>query len=296
MFLVFSKASPSASAVKVQWGIMYVLCRFRLTCSLAIALYSLQPSKSLKSFSIKQPQSNSLFINLDVDTVVQNIRRDGFCANISLPEQSVTNILESIKDVNCLPDHDGPRNLQTGVSLEASDQFRNKSSRSRYDNAFQGCPTVQSILHDPKLLKIAADYLQITPICMGARLWWSHADAPPYDLKRAGQVFHYDIDDYIGLRFFFYLTDVDRGDGSHVVVRGSHKYKRFSDRIATTRFRTDEDLINFYGSEAIVDLLGPSGFGFAEDPCIFHKGTAPQQTDRLILLIRYSMNDFGNRN
>jgi hypothetical protein len=67
-------------------------------------------------------------------------------------------------------------------------------------------------------------------------------------------------------------------------------------RIATTRYRTDEDLINFYGLESISNLVGQAGFGFAEDPCVFHKGIPPKSQDRLMLLIRYSINDFGNYN
>jgi hypothetical protein len=296
MFLVWLKPPLMSSSVKVQWFLMYFLSRFDLTCNFVIAIYRLRNSDKGKCLAVKESDSSSLFPNLNVTEVTEKLCRDGFCSDITLSDQYVSNILEYIKDVACLPDHDGPRCIDTGISLEASEQYKNKSSRSRYDNSFQNCQTIQALINDPKLLKIATHYLKVAPICMGARLWWSHADAPPYDLKRAGQVFHYDIDDYKGLRWFFYLTEVDEGDGSHVVVRNSHRHKRFSDRVATTRFRTDEDLIGVYGSESIVDLVGKSGFGFAEDPCIFHKGIAPVNKDRLILLIRYSMNDFGNRN
>ena len=39
-----------------------------------------------------------------------------------------------------------------------------------------------------------------------------------------------------------------------------------------------------------------SGFWFAEEPSIYHKGAVPEAQNRLILLLRYAINDFGNRN
>ncbi len=281
---------------KAQWFLMYVFSRFNLTSRIASEIYRLRrPNHALKL--AQQPlESNSFFPSLNTSGAIESLRKDGFCPDISLSQEHVAGILEYIKDVNCLPDHDGPRDLETGLSLSPDGPYKSNCSRSRYDNAFQNCPTIQALIRDPKLLQITTEYLQVEPVCMGARLWWSHAGAPPYDLKHAGQVFHYDIDDYRALRFFFYLTDVDLCDGTHAVIRGSHTYKRIKDRIATTRFRTDEDLASFYGAEQIITFTGKAGFGFAEDPSIFHKGNAPENRDRLILLLRYSMNDFGNLN
>ncbi|BAU66903.1 hypothetical protein STA3757_43090 [Stanieria sp. NIES-3757] len=276
----------------LQWFLMYIFSRFNTTSNLAISLYLLDKSKNFKSLPASQPEQDSLFPNLNPNEIVKRLRKDGFAPGIELSQQNVENILNFIKQVDCFPDHDGPKDIKTGISLSVDGFYSNKFSRSRYDNTFQDCPTIQAIINDPKLLKIATDYLQVTPIYMGARLWWSHADAPPYDFKRAGQVFHYDIDDYRALRFFFYLTDVDKSCGPHVIIRGSHTHKKWRDKLATSRFRTDSDLSDFYGKEKFIHLFGKSGFGFAEDPKIFHKGVAPESQDRLILLIRYSMNDF----
>jgi hypothetical protein len=226
MFLIL-KMPQSQITVKIQWFLMYILSRFTIPCNLAIKLYQLQNSSQAKQLTVKNPESASLFPNLSVQEVTENLFRDGFCPEIVMSKQNVKDILEFIKAIDCFPYHDGPRDPGTGLSIGSDGQSNKKSSRSRYDNAFQDCPTIQAIIHDPKLIKIATKYLKVTPVFMGARLWWSHADAPAYDLKRAGQAFHYDIDDYKGLRFFFYLTNVDETSGAHVIVRGSHKNRHY---------------------------------------------------------------------
>jgi hypothetical protein len=295
-FLVWAKVLFGNRFSNIEWLLMYIFSRFDTTSNLAISLKLLSQSKNLKNLPTNQPELNSLFVNINPSEIVKYLRKDGFAPGIELSQQNVDSILNFIKQVDCFPDHDVVRDLKTDVSLSVDDFHQNKPSRSRYDNAFQECPTIQAIIHDSKLLKIATDYLQATPIYMGARLWWSHKESSPYDTKRAGQAFHYDIDDYRALRFFFYLTDVDKSCGPHVIIKGSHTHKRLRDKFAYTRFRDDRYLTDFYGKNNVIYLLGKAGFGFAEDPKVFHKGTVPESRDRLILLIRYSINDFGYRN
>jgi len=293
MFIVFLQKKLSWHSQKFKWNLMYLFCRFNTTRNLATMVYLLGKIKPAQTFLDGQ---NSLFPELNPEKAIAGLLKDGFYPNIELPQQIVDNIIEYIQDIDCICDHDGPRDPEPSISLEANNSFSSKCSRSRYDNKFQNCPTIQAIINDPKLLQIATDFLQVSPVFMGARLWWSHADSPPYDFKRAGQVFHYDIDDYRALRFFFYLTDVDSLGGHHVVIRGSHKHKKIRDKVYPTRFHSDDYLTNIYGSQSVIALYGQAGFGFAEDPYIFHKGTPPEDRDRLMLLIRYSMNDFGNYN
>jgi len=56
---------------------------------------------------------------------------------------------------------------------------------------------------------------------------------------------------------------------------------------------TDQDIIDYYGSESLVNIYGKAGFGFAEDPLCFHKGIPPTQKDRLILQIEFARTDYG---
>ena len=113
---------------------------------------------------------------------------------------------------------------------------------------------------------------------------------------RIASYFHYDVDDYNSLRFFFYLTDVDINSAPHIYVRGSHRKKRFANLLSPFKQRSDEEIVHYYGEENIVKICGEAGFGFAEDTFCYHKATRPKAKSRLILQLQYAMNDYGIHN
>jgi hypothetical protein len=110
---------------------------------------------------------------------------------------------------------------------------------------------------------------------------------------RDGQGFHYDIDGYRALAFFFYLTDVGPSNGPHVYVRGSHTKKLLRHIVSLYKGRTDAEIESVYGLERQVVCHGPAGSGFAEDIFGFHKGVHPQSGDRLIVQLRFGLRDYG---
>ncbi len=71
---------------------------------------------------------------------------------------------------------------------------------------------------------------------MATELWWSFPTAAtPLEKLKAAQVFHYDMDDYRFIKFFFYLTDVDLASGLYVCIRGNHINKKFCHQILGVR-------------------------------------------------------------
>ena len=156
------------------------------------------------------------------------------------------------------------------------------------------CPTIKELASDPILLEIASKYLGTEAIFTGTRLWWIFpVDEASYNPIRIASYFHYDVDDYNSLRFFFYLTDVDIDSGSHLYVRGSHRRKRFANLLSPFKQCSDEEIANYYGKENIVNICGEAGFGFAEDTFCYHKASRPKAKSRLILQLQYAMNDYG---
>jgi Phytanoyl-CoA dioxygenase (PhyH) len=161
-----------------------------------------------------------------------------------------------------------------------------------YFNTALLCPAIQKLQTDPKLLAIAEKYLEHEPVHQGNQLWWNFACETTYKQRsQTGQIFHYDLDDYRFLKFFFYLTDVDATSGPHVCVRGSHKQKKLSHTWLRKR-ETDADIIGYYGLESLVTICGKAGLGFVEDPLCFHKGITPTHKDRLILQIEFATTDY----
>ena len=91
-------------------------------------------------------------------------------------------------------------------------------------------------------------------------------------LARSG--FHYDIDGYRALAFFFYLTKVTPLNGAHICVRGSHMQKPLKALLSLHKSRGDDEIAEWYGAERQIVLCGAAGDGFAEDIFCFHKGLA----------------------
>ncbi|MEM8831523.1 MAG: hypothetical protein AAGE96_19495, partial [Cyanobacteria bacterium P01_G01_bin.19] len=124
--------------------------------------------------------------------------------------------------------------------------------------------------------------------------WCFVAERMMYEKNGDAQIlFHYDLDDYHALKFFFFLTDVDVASGPHVCIRGSHKKKKLRHQFSWLIGRSDSEIIDYYGEENLVTICGEAGFGFAEDTFCFHRGTPPVERDRLMLQIEFAMNNYG---
>jgi hypothetical protein len=126
-------------------------------------------------------------------------------------------------------------------------------------------------------------------------MWWSFAACS--DLRQQvhdAQSFHYDLDDYRAIAFFFYLSDVDLESGPHVCVLGSHRRKPLRFLFSPFKSKSDEQVSTFYGADHIVTVCGPVGSGFAEDLFCFHKGLHPKTRDRLLLQVRYRFRAYGD--
>lgn len=242
-------------------------------------------------------ESSSFFPNRDARDIAASLRRDGYFSGLVLPADAVDQILRFAKTHPCFPDRD------TTTPFYYPDRAiveRDRGERiliGRYMNTARECPAIAALQNDPLLIQIAAHYIGARPVHIGNRLWWSFVnEASELDRVRAGQAFHYDLDDWRNITFFFYLTEVGPDAGPHVLVRGSHRRKRLSWLLSIYKSRGEQTLRNYYGDDAFVTVTGPAGFGFAEDLFCFHRGSAPKQTDRLILQVRFGLCDYGNAN
>ncbi|MFQ4140794.1 phytanoyl-CoA dioxygenase family protein [Chlorogloeopsis sp. ULAP02] len=241
-------------------------------------------------------QSDSLFKELDIDEVVKQLKENGFYLGINLPQDIVTEIIEFAYSHPC----HGNRKPWLGFYYYQKEQINIKLEKrfalASYFNTYLHCPAIQKLRNDPILLAISTKYLNTQPVIQGNELWWSFAgEISNSEKKRAFQMFHYDIDDYKFLKFFFYLTDVDETSGAHVCIRGSHKKKKFT-HLLFHKKETDQDIIDYYGREKLVIICGKAGFGFVEDTSCFHKGTTPTAQDRLILQIEFATADYNMQN
>jgi hypothetical protein len=268
--------------------LMYVFGRFSMVRSFMVWLYSQgAPKPPLTS-------SSSLIGTADVDDVVLKIHRDGFCPDLNLRKEVVEELLTFCSLATCFAEGNEGFPFRYADRDVAQKRAGRPFRLGRYNHALCACPVLQALASDTQLLAIARKYLCTEPVLIGARIWWSLA-GPADDGQRgeSGQSFHYDIDGYRALAFFFYLTDVGQASGPHVFVRGTHMKKSWRHLVSLYKGRTDAEITKCYGPENQVLLCGPAGSGFAEDIFGFHKGMGPESVDRLIVQVRYGIRDYG---
>jgi hypothetical protein len=286
-----------------EWFLMVTISRFKTV-------------PLLKSFFV-QPQiieinkaTPSLF-NIEVDDAVESLKKDSFSLGLKLPESIFQEILQFANSTDCYGNGEHHFGFSYIEKEKAEAKCDKTFRRGDYFNSNLLCPAIKKLAKDPKLLEIATKYLGGTPVHTGSRLWWlfSLKEQDQYLLlekmrflslqestREGAYFFHYDLDDYQFLKFFFYLTDVDVHSGAHVCVRGSHKKKKLAHLLSFFRRSSDQEIAGYYGAENVVPICGEAGFGFAEDTFCFHKAMIPTRKDRLMLQIQFALKNYGNHN
>jgi hypothetical protein len=269
-----------------SYAIMRILGRFNIVRALMISLHHQEFN------SESAAKTDSIFPELNIAEIVDQIETDGYYLGLQLPQNTVRKIFNFAASSPCY----GNRNPSKGFSYQNKEKILADNPDfllGSFYNVSELCPAVKSIEEDPQLLAIAAHYLNSQPILQGTNVWWSFAvDASEQDRSDAAQMYHFDLDDYRFIKFFFYLTDVDEHGGPHVIVKGTHKSKKFAHQLKLRRF-SDREMVSEYGADKVTVLCGTAGYGFIEDTLCFHKGNPPQDRDRLVVQVEFGLRDYG---
>jgi hypothetical protein len=268
--------------------LMYVLGRFNVVRSLVVWLYGLRTTQAPTA------EKPALTQTVDIEEAACRVRQDGFYAGLTLRPEVVERLLAFSSMAICF----GDSNLDFPFRYVDREMVERQCGRQfklgNYNYALQASPVLQALASDPQLLGIARSYLHTEPVLIGVRMWWSFAC--PADAKQqmeAGQGFHYDLDGYRAIAFFFYLTNVGPSNGAHIYVRGSHVKKLLRHKVSLYKGRDEAEINSAYRPEDQMMLCGPAGAGFAEDIFGFHKGLHPESGDRLIVQLRFGLRDYG---
>jgi hypothetical protein len=272
-----------------RWGVMFTLGRFRAVSTAVVFFHRGQ---------IVRPGAGvpSLFPSLDVESALRNMRRDGVQTDINLDAKTVAAITRFAYTTECYWPADPNVRFLYANHAEAERTCGKPILLGRYFDIEERCDAIRAVAQDPMLHHLAAKYMGAPAGQVETRLWWSFvSDATSADRIKADQGFHYDLHDYRSIAFFFHITDVDESAGPHVHVRGSHTRKPLRFLLGESRQSSEDELVKHYGAQNLMTLCGVAGFGFATDPFGYHKGAPPLQEDRLILRVRFTINDDGSR-
>jgi hypothetical protein len=272
--------------------LMRKLARFEIVRDWATMLLK----RPTKSHGIGQAEA-SILGDVDVNAIVATIETDSCYQGLHLPQYVVQELLNFADSTVGYINRDLNRpwrckgTEKVGVDLPENSRVCSYMSNTKLSS------TVIKLEKDPGILAIAAKFLGAEAVHMGSEISWSFPVAGNViQQRKAAQVFHYDLDDYRFIKFFFYLTDVDLSSGAHTYIRGTHTGKKLVHQLIGTRCASigDEKILEYYDAQNVVDVCGKAGFGFVENPLCFHKGTEPTEKPRLMLQIEYAINDYGN--
>jgi hypothetical protein len=287
IYLADARAHPG-------WTLMFLFGRFLLVRRLSAAF----APRADRSAAASEDGGAEALADASVASIVDEIRRHGIRTGLRLPAAAVAEIRAFAESCPCYGSMDRLMPFLPDRHAEAERLYGRKILVGHYLDAVLDCPAIADLARNRWLHAIAAEYLRAAPKVIATRLWWSFpgTSASRADLDLASQDgFHFDLDDWRQLKFFFYLTDVDDQNGPHVYARGSHARRPLSHQFTLFVGKTDAEITSTYGADSLVAVTGPAGSGFVEDPFGYHTGSVVRRDRRLVLEISFGIGDLLRR-
>ena len=240
---------------------------------------------------------DTLFQGIDLRETLARLEDDGLAPNFALPKPVVDEVHDFTKRTPCFGNFDRRMAFYPDDHATAEARYARPLLTGQYFDSVERCDAVTRIRRDPALQAVASAYLGPQAKPSATRLWWSFPTRPhESDLHLASQDrFHFDLDDWQTLKFFFYLTAVDQSAGPHVFMRGSHRAHALRHQLTLLVGHPIAAVVTAYGADNLAVITGDRGFSFAEDPFGFHMGISPRRAARLMLEVAFGVSDFSRR-
>lgn len=240
----------------------------------------------------------SMFSRTICKNAVAALRDSGIFTGLVLPEPICKKIYDFAIQNPCYGNFDRDLVFLPDDHDEAEKRFGCAILSGHYFEKVLQCNAAMAVQQDPLLQDIAALYLGAQARVVSTRLWWSFPtpNASEKDKSMASlDKYHFDLDDWRMLKFFFYLNAVDGKTGPHVYVRGSHKYRALRHQFTLLVGHPAEDVLKVYGKDKPLTLTGDAGFGFVEDPFGFHMGKVATHGPRLMMEVGFGVSPPSRR-
>lgn len=278
---------------KPKFFIVFILARFTFVRQ----LYSILTQ--LRSAPIEISSSNSLFPEVNTTRVVDVLKKDGVYLDFSLPSNILKGILHQTRTQNCYAGGRTDMGFKISEKSEIDRVYKRPFYVARYFNISSSWSEISQLAADPKLQEIASKYIGQQAKYTGSSLFWTfpvQGASEDFDQQQF-KYFHYDVDDLAGLRFCFYLSEVNDESGPHLCIRGSHIKKSLLHVLNFfSRIQSEENLSKLYPREQFAIIKGDSGYGFIEDTFCFHRGIAPKSKPRLFLQLHFAAHNYNDNN
>jgi len=239
-----------------------------------------------------------MFAGAERSVIVDALQADGLFSGLALPLPVHEEILRFARATRCFGNFDRELEFLPSDHAEAERRFDRSVLSGHYFERILQCDAALAVQRDPLLLDVAAHYLGGQARLISTRAWWSFPTgaAREADMRLASQdKYHFDLDDWRMLKFFFYLTPVDTDSGPHMYVRGSQRRRIFKHQATLLVGHPAHEVLRAYGAENATTLTGPAGLGFVEDPFGFHMGTVAKRSPRLMMEVGFGVSPPSRR-
>ena len=277
-------------STKPRYFLVFILARFHILRQLYRFFQKLKPD-----ILVQGDRRATLFEQLDSTLAVKTLQQEGLYLGLNLPHSFLVELLQYLSTQDCYAGGETNLGFKIAEKKQLDLHFPQPFYVARYFNLSTTCPQIIRLANDPKLQQVARSYIGKLSKYIGCSLFWTFPiEGESMDSQQQMfQYFHYDIDDFAGVRFCFYLTDVSLDDGPHVCVRGSHIKKRLNYVLNfLTRIQTQEKLAKTYALEQFLTIADAAGSGFIEDTFCFHKGNPPKTKPRLFLQLHFASSSY----
>ena len=255
-------------------------------------------SKVISVFVPPYPQENKttgILGNLndqEVNQVADNLTSQGYHVfEQKLPQETINKLVKFASETPVRYLKFDEQYITYSKDEVIFDESKPFSPRFQFRNTqLVNQPDIQKLAFDASLLRIANRFLKTKPMLDIITMWWSL----PFSSEaadKAAQKYHFDMDRFKFMKFFFYLNDVGPDNGPHCYVKGStHNIPK---AILEDRRIEDQEIAENYPAENILELMGSAGTIMAVDTRGFHKGKTLISGKRLLLQLQFSNAVFG---
>lgn len=217
-------------------------------------------------------------LNTRLLTTKHDLDQTGYSGNFMLSKEFLASVMKEIEGKPFV--NRAKRSQEVVIDLEKPENPSDAHIYSIFDpHTVSGA--IRSLIKTD-LEPVAESYLGSESCLLNSQIWITFPGATADTHKDFG--WHYDVDDFKFLKFFCYLSDVDKDCGPHALVPGSHMSRhayRFFNR------QVDDQSVKKFGDP--LTITGDAGSCFFEDTIIYHKGAAPISKHRIILQVQFGV-------
>lgn len=150
-------------------------------------------------------------------------------------------------------------------------------------------PHLTRIANHPVILEALEQVFGCKPTINSMLIWWLFSSYDYDDAEREQFLWntahmHRDIDDWLQIKLFIYLSDVDEETAPHMFVAESHK-----GGITVGKRLIALDTVHSRCSDKLQTVLGKAGTAWLENPFGMHVAKRPVAGNRLVASVSYSL-------